>query len=256
MARSARPTHSGSARTASGADITDALFRLFDAQRSSAKPLAIILAGHNGSGKSTFWRKDLAPAMRMPLINADRMMLSILPEPPLPSWATSLRDRDASWMKIAQKGVEAFVAQAMAHGAPFAMETVFSHWRVGPDGMVESKIDLIRQMQSAGYFVLLIFVGLTNADLSVARVATRVAEGGHAVQTKKLRERFPRTQLAVARALTVADAALLTDNSRTEAKAFLPCQVRLRAEVLFDLRNQPRRPPAEILAWLDRVAPR
>lgn len=225
------------------------------AQRSSGKPLAIILAGHNGSGKSTFWRKDLAPVLRIPLVNADRMMLSILPEPPLPKWAVTLRDRDASWMKIAQKGVEAFVVQAMVEGAPFAMETVFSHWHLRPNGTVESKVDLIQQMQKGGYFVLLIFVGLMNADLSIARVATRVKEGGHDVLEQKLRERFPRTQQAVAAALAVADATLLTDNSRTEAKAFSLCQIRLRDEVLFDLRTGRQAPP-EILAWFDRIAPR
>jgi predicted ABC-type ATPase len=77
-------------------------------------------------------------------------------------------------MAVAQKGVEAFVAQAMARGVPFAMGTVFSHWRELKGGKVESKIDLIRQMQDAGYFVLLFFVGLSNAQLSIARFSTRV----------------------------------------------------------------------------------
>lgn len=51
-------------------------------------------------------------------------------------------------MEVAQKGVEAFVAQAMARKVAFAMETVFSHWQPLEDGSVESKIDLIRQMQA------------------------------------------------------------------------------------------------------------
>ena len=50
-------------------------------QAATQKPLAVIVAGHNGSGKSTMWRLRLADVLQIPLINADRMMLSILPEP-------------------------------------------------------------------------------------------------------------------------------------------------------------------------------
>jgi predicted ABC-type ATPase len=190
----------------------------------SGKPLAIVVAGHNGSGKSTMWNERLAPLIRIPLVNADRMMMSILPEPPagnpLPTWAAALRDGDERWMRVAQKGVEAFVIQAMGQNVPFAMETVFSHWRERADGRVESKIDRIRDMQSAGYFVLLLFVGLSDAQLSVGRVLTRVSLGGHAVESGRLIDRFPRTQKAIAAALGVADAAILTDNSREPALAF------------------------------------
>ena len=109
--------------------LTKAVESILTAQRKSGKPLAVIIAGHNGSGKSTMWYVDLADKFQFPLVNADRMMLSILPEvqsgQKLPGWASTLRDSDLSWMQVAQKGVEAFVAQAMAHKVPFAMETVF-----------------------------------------------------------------------------------------------------------------------------------
>jgi predicted ABC-type ATPase len=39
------------------------------------KPLAIVLAGHNGSGESTLWYDNLVRALRIPLINADRLSL-------------------------------------------------------------------------------------------------------------------------------------------------------------------------------------
>ena len=174
--------------------IAEAVAEVRREQRRSKKPLAVILAGHNGSGKSTMWLNHLSSDFRIPLVNADRMMMSVLPEPDrasrLPKWAQELRDTNKSWMTVAQKGVEAFVAQAMSHGVPFAMETVFSHWRDVGDGKFESKIDLIRQMQDAGYFVLLLFVGLSNVQLSIARVSTRVAQGGHAVDVRRLLERW------------------------------------------------------------------
>jgi predicted ABC-type ATPase len=235
-----------------------ALRQVLDAQEQTRKPLAIVLAGHNGSGKSTFWRRSLADELRMPLVNADRMMLSILPEAggdgALPDWASDLRDTDQSWMQVAQQGVQAFVGHAMNARVPFAMETVFSHWHVGDDGQVESKINLIRDMQREGYFVLLIFVGLANAALSISRVATRVQEHGHAVPEKRLVDRFPRTQKAIAAALDVADAALLTDNSRQPAQAFTVCRVQITGTEIYDIRAATA-PPRVISMWLDRVSP-
>lgn len=230
------------------------------AQLATGKPLAIVVAGHNGSGKSTLWYRRLAGTVRIPLVNADRMMLSILPETTarkgLPSWAAELRDEDTTWMQVAQKGVEAFVAQAMLRKVPFAMETVFSHYVPRADGTFESKVDLVRQMQVAGYFVLLLFVGLSSAQLSVARVSTRVAQGGHAVDAAKLLTRFPRTQQAVHQALTVADATLLTDNSRSQRAAFTVCRVQLATAEVFDVRAGGKAIAPEIDAWLRVVCPR
>ena len=85
-------------------------------------------------------------------------------------------------MGVAQQGVNAFVGHAMGAKVPFAMETVFSYWEPQPDGRPLSKIDLIRDMQNAGYFVLLFFVGLANADLSVLRVMSRREAGGHTIK--------------------------------------------------------------------------
>ena len=188
--------------------LASAVQQIIDLQTAAGKPLAIVLAGHNGSGKSTMWYNLLADRLQIPLINADRMMMSVLPEVPhgntLPKWATQIRDRDEAWMKVAQQAVHGFVVRAMSASVSFAIETVFSHWKELEDGKVESKIDQIRELQAAGYFVLLLFVGLTSAPLSIARVQTRVAMGGHGVKVTKLRERFPRTQRAIreARAVT------------------------------------------------------
>ena len=237
--------------------LPNAVDRVLEAQQASGKPLAIILAGHNGSGKSTMWRKHLSDKLRMPLVNADRMMLSILPEPNreghLVEWARELRDENVSWMGVAQRGVEAFVVQAMSEGVPFAVETVFSHWKERPDGSFESKIDRIRELQDAGYFVLLCFVGLSNVQLSTARVQTRVASGGHAVRLDKLVDRFPRTQTAIAAAIPVSDAAILADNSLDEARAFGVCRIQMGEEEVFDVRH--RGAERAVTEWLDRVCP-
>jgi predicted ABC-type ATPase len=63
--------------------LKDSVEQIHDAQRKTKKPLTIVLAGHNGSGKSTMWRRALSNQLQSPLINADRMMLSILEKLPV-----------------------------------------------------------------------------------------------------------------------------------------------------------------------------
>ena len=221
-------------------------------QQASGKPLAIVLAGHNGSGKSTLWYEHLANTLQIPLINADRMMLSILPDAPFPAWAVALRDKDEAWMGVAQKGVQSFVAQAMAQGVPFATETVFSYWKEHADGTVSSKLETIQELQKAGYFVLLIFVGLGHVGLSMARVSSRKAAGGHNVDIQKLKARFPRTQKAIGHALALTDAAILADNSLGLKQAFSVVRIQMGANVIFDTRAE-RTPSPLITQWMDAV---
>jgi predicted ABC-type ATPase len=238
---------------------SQAVEQILQAQRKTKKPLAIVLAGHNGSGKSTMWRRTLSGQLQIPLVNADRMMLSILPEPDsdgkLDPWAQALRDTDQSWMKVAQDGVQAFVGHAMQAKVPFAMETVFSYWNEQPDGTVHSKLDLIRDMQKAGYFVLLFFLGLTNVELSILRVQTRVAENGHDVELDRLLRRFPKTQRAIREGAKIADATIFADNSRDLKQASTVCRIQLGEKALFDLRSGSDTVPPAITAWLDVVSP-
>lgn len=205
------------------------------------------------------WRRLLSAQLQIPLINADRIMLSILPEAnnegALDNWVATLRDTDEGWMKVSQNSVQAFVGHAMQAKVPFAMETVFSHWHEKEDGTVESKIDLIRDMQKAGYFVLLFFVGLANVELSILRVQTRVADNGHDVAADKLQSRFPRTQRAIAAAAEVADGTIFTDNSRDSKSAFTVCRMQLGTELVYDMRTEIGTVPLPISEWLELVCP-
>ena len=212
---------------------------LANAQGSKPKPVAFVVAGHNGSGKSTLWYECLASKVQMPLVNADRLTMSILPEVnPLPDWARQLRDHDERWQKLSQSGVGLFRRLIMEQKIPFAYETVFSYWAARGDGTQASKVDDIVQMQNAGYFVILLFVGLANAELSMLRGESRKRKGGHDVPVNKLRERFPRTQAAVGHATGFADMTLMFDNSRTEQEAFALVRAQKKNRVLFDVRDE------------------
>ena len=226
--------------------------------------MAIVLAGHNGSGKSTLWYERLADTLQIPLVNADRLTLSLLPEPGadrrLRAWASRLRDEDQRWQKLAQDGVQLFMGLAMDQGMPFAFETVFSYLEPRPDGTFESKVEIIRNLQKHGYYVVLLFVGLASAELSILRVSTRKQKGGHDVPESKLRSRFPRTQKAVQIAASVADLTLMFDNSRDEKHAFTLVRAQRKTELLYDCRDASFQQDADLVKiagiWLRNVAPR
>ncbi len=233
------------------------------ATTNKSKPMAVVLAGHNGSGKTSLWTQRLSDDLQIPLINADRLTESILPprdgDGRLPTWAQHLRDTNTEWQYLSQQGVKAFLTVAMDRKLPFAFETVFSHWERKADGTHESKGDVIRDLQDRGYFVLLLFVGLQNVAISIVRVASRQAKGGHAVPLEKLVQRFPRTQQAIGHAaLAIADMTVMFDNSRKEGKAFSLVRAQRKNHVLFDCRdpkykiNPALRDVAD--SWLTKVA--
>ena len=227
------------------------------------KPTAIVLAGHNGSGKSTLWYDRLADDLQMPLVNADRLTLSLLPiadeDQKLKPWAARLRDEDERWQRLSQEGVQLFMGLIMDQGMSFAFETVFSHFKKHTDGTIRSKTDTIVALQKHGYFVILLFVGLANPELSILRVATRRSQGGHDVLEAKLRSRFPRTQQAIQMASAVADMTLMFDNSRSEKKAFSLVRAQRNKAVLYDCRDEQFKQDAELVEvaglWLSKVAP-
>ncbi len=87
---------------------------------------------------------------------------------------------------------------------PVIAETVFSH---------PSKLDLVEAAMDAGYTVA-VHVVLVPEELSVQRVAHRVANGGHLVPEDKVRQRYHRLWPLVVEAIERVDAAGVWDNSR------------------------------------------
>ena len=73
------------------------------------------------------------------------------------------------------------IAGRVAGKRSFAFETTLS-------GLGYARqIPLWRQR---GYFVRLVFLSLPDADMAVARVAGRVAQGGHSIPEAVIRRRF------------------------------------------------------------------
>lgn len=90
----------------------------------------------------------------------------------------------------------------------FTFETVMSH---------PSKVAFLEDAHRAGFRTYLYYVAIDDPDVSVSRVANRVAKGGHDVPEDKIVERYHRSLALLLDALRHTDRAYLFDNSGTAA---------------------------------------
>lgn len=161
----------------------------------SERPQLWVLAGGNGAGKSTFYRERLQP-LGIGFVNADLIAREI--DPAMPAAASYAAAQEA--MRRVAERIEARI--------PFAYETVASH---------PSKLDLMRRAADAGFEITLVYLHLADPGLNVARVAQRVAGGGHDVAADKIRSRLPRTLAHMSEAARLVDRTWLLDNSDARA---------------------------------------
>jgi predicted ABC-type ATPase len=152
-----------------------------------------LVVGPNGAGKSTFVRLTLTPALpTASFVNADVIAEQRWPDDP------EAHSYEAARIAAATR------AALIQRRQPLIAETVFSH---------RSKLDLLREATAAGYYTAL-HVVMVPEELAVARVAARVAAGGHTVPEDKIRRRYRRLWALVADAITLADTATVYDNAR------------------------------------------
>ena len=130
----------------------------------------IILAGPNGAGKTTFAREYLLKEAHCPdFVNVDLIAAGLSPFDPA---RAAIR---AGRIMLAE------IQRRIRKGESFAFETTLS-------GHMYAR--LIPEWRSADYQVRLIFLSLPNPEIAVARVAARVAQGGHHVASAVVRRRF------------------------------------------------------------------
>lgn len=155
-------------------------------------PVLHLIAGANGSGKSTFFDRVLRPVTGLRFVNADVIAAERWPD------ATSEHAYEASALAAEER--DRLIAQL----ASFATETVFSH---------PSKLALLETAAAAGYLITL-HVIVVPEELAVARVDDRIRQGGHAVPEEKVRTRYRRLWGLVSQAIEMVDDAHVYDNSR------------------------------------------
>lgn len=109
-----------------------------------------------------------------------------------------------------------------------------------------SALRLIDKAKAAGYEIDLRYVGVPASEVSQARVAERVASGGHNIPVEDIDRRYGRSLAALPRVLAIVDTATLYDNEGDQQHRIV---AELRAGVV--VWHAPERS-----LWLDQVLDR
>jgi predicted ABC-type ATPase len=134
------------------------------------QPKAVIIAGANGAGKTTFASSILPDDHpECAFLNADEIQREE------PRFSTPF----AAGREFLRR-LSVLVAQTQS----FAIETTLSS---------RQYLREIPNWRSSGYTVWLYYLEVESAELSVQRVAQRVAAGGHSIPEADIRRRFVRS---------------------------------------------------------------
>jgi predicted ABC-type ATPase len=170
--------------------------------------LLVVIAGHNGAGKTTIYRERIADALAAHLsthINPDEVEQAITLD--LGEHSLSKDEFEIRAAKEAARLRQQYLDQETS----FSFETVFSDPKL-------DKVGFMDEARRRGYFVLLIAVGLESIEKSKTRVAIRHAKGGHNVREDKIEGRYERVLLNFAHGARVATLAIFFDNSEDRSE--------------------------------------
>lgn len=167
------------------------------------KPVLIVIAGPNGSGKTSVtskilhheWMEDAV------YINPD-----IVAQEKFGDW----NSREAVMQSV--QYCESLRERCLAERRSLIFETVLS---------VEDKIDYIMRAKEAGFFVRFFFVCTAYPTINAARIAGRVMEGGHDVPITKIISRYYKSIANGCIVSEFADRTYVYDNSVDNADAQL-----------------------------------
>ncbi len=136
----------------------------------ASKKRILIIAGPNGSGKTSFAKEFLPNEAGCPVfINADMIAEGLSPFQP------SLANFQAGRIMVET------IREYVRRGENFAFETTLS-------GLNYSR--LIPRWREQGYFVKLVFLWLATPEIALDRIRHRVEEGGHDVPENVVRRRY------------------------------------------------------------------
>jgi predicted ABC-type ATPase len=77
-------------------------------------------------------------------------------------------------------------------------------------------LGLLERARTAGYQINLVYVGTGDVEINLERVRNRVARGGHDIPENDVRRRYTRSLARAQLVASVADYAIVLDNSGTE----------------------------------------
>ena len=161
----------------------------------SEKPKLLIIAGPNGSGKTSVMDKILKHEWieGCEYINPDNIA----------------RDMFGNWnspdavLQAARYATDAR-EKCIADGRSLLFETVLS----APD-----KVPFVQWAKQKGYFIRPFFIGTDSPQINAARVAHRVMQGGHDVPIPKIISRYYKSIANCEQIVSFVDRLYVYDNS-------------------------------------------
>lgn len=159
------------------------------------KPTLCVVAGPNGSGKTTTtvqllnneWAADSL------YINPDNIAQESFGDWNSPE-AVLKAAEEATRMRY----------ECLNQGRDFVFETVFS---------ASEKLEFLHKVKEAGYFIRLFYVCTSDPAINVVRIAQRYMDGGHEVPISKIISRYYKSIVNAAKAISIVDRAYVYDNS-------------------------------------------
>jgi len=170
---------------------------------SEHRPVLIVIAGPNGSGKTSVTSKILHHEWLedSEYINPDNVARDVFGD-----W-----NNQESVLKAANYCNE-WRERCLSERKSYIFETVMS---------AADKVDYILRAKEAGFFIRLFFVSTESPTINAKRVANRVLNGGHDVPIPKIISRYDKS-IANCIALTpYVDRLYVYDNSVEDAEARL-----------------------------------
>ena len=165
------------------------------------KPVLIVIAGPNGSGKTSTTRLVIKHewAEQCVYINPDEIAQSKFGD-----W------NDVNAVRQAVEYCETWREQLLQERKDFIFETVLSS---------DGKVDFLKRAKEAGYFIRMFFICTDNPTINAARIAKRVMEGGHDVPIQKIISRYQKAIINAIKVTGFVDRAYFYDNSIDEQNA-------------------------------------
>ncbi|GHT22119.1 ATPase AAA [Bacteroidia bacterium] len=159
------------------------------------KPKLLIVAGPNGSGKTSVTGKILKHEWveGCEYINPDFIARDVFGDWNSKETVMQAAKYAADWRE-----------KCLEEGKSLIFETVLS----APD-----KVEFIQRAKQKGYFIRLFFIGTDSPEINAARVAQRVMEGGHDVPIQKIINRYYKSIINCALLAELVDRLYIYDNS-------------------------------------------
>lgn len=165
------------------------------------RPVLWLIAGPNGAGKTTYARRTLrALSGSEAFVNVDEIARGLSPLRSSPD--------DETARAAARYALER-VAAGLASGRGFALETTLA-------GLTHLRT--LDRAAAAGFERALLYATVPDVGTCLARIATRVAAGGHAVPEADVRRRFVRSAANFARYAARVDRWIVLDTRFAEPR--------------------------------------